>query len=498
MLKIRVFVLEYILIFNNVTKMNNIKKTKIVATIGPVTSSEEMLSKLLREGMNIIRLNFSHGDFAEHQVKVDNLKKAIKATGITAAVMQDLGGPKIRIGDFEKGLIVLKEGQTFTLTTDKVVGNEEKVSVNYAPLPKEVKKGGFILLHDGKKKLEVMDVKGNNVICKVIVGGEIKNKRGINLPGAHLSISSLADKDKKDLEFGIKNKVDFVAFSFVRRASDIKELRALLDQAGRMETKIIAKVEDVEGLENIDEIIALVDGVMIARGDMAIEIGAENVPMVQKSIIKKCNELGKIVITATHMLESMIKSPVPTRAEVSDIANAILDGTDAIMLSEETTLGDFPVESVRLMSTVSLRIENDPIYKEQIIDIQKKKHTLIGSNIADAVTNEVVDIANAVGAKAVISLTQSGFTARMIARYKPLQPHVAMTPIVSTFNQLLFTYGVTPVLIKKVKTTTEIVAIVRSHCLKNKIAQKGENIVISLGTPFEKKIATNMILVEKI
>ncbi len=478
--------------------VNNTKKTKIVATIGPATSSEEMLTRLLQEGLNVMRINFSHGDFAEHQVKIDNLKKATKKTGITAATMQDLGGPKIRIGDFEKGLIVLKEGQTFILTTESIVGNEEKVSVNYMPLPKEVKKGGFILLHDGKKKLEVIDIKGNNIICKVIVGGEIKNKRGINLPGAHLSISSLTDKDKKDLEFGIKNKVDFVAFSFVRRASDIKELRAILDKANRKETKIIAKVEDVEGLENIDEIISLVDGVMIARGDMAIEIGAENVPMVQKSIIKKCNELGKIVITATHMLESMIKSPVPTRAEVSDIANAIIDGTDAIMLSEETALGEYPIESVKLMTKVAQKIENDIIYKEQVVDMQKKKHSMISDNIADAVTNEVVDIANAVGAKAIISLTQSGSTARMIARYKPLQTHIAMTPNAITHNQLLFTFGVTPVIIKKVNTMSEIVAVAKSYCVKNKIAQKGENIVIAIGMPFGKKISTNMILVEKI
>ena len=478
--------------------VNNTKKTKIVATIGPATSSEEMLTRLLQEGLNVMRINFSHGDFAEHQVKIDNLKKATKKTGITAATMQDLGGPKIRIGDFEKGLIVLKEGQTFILTTESIVGNEEKVSVNYMPLPKEVKKGGFILLHDGKKKLEVIDIKGNNIICKVIVGGEIKNKRGINLPGAHLSISSLTDKDKKDLEFGIKNKVDFVAFSFVRRASDIKELRAILDKANRKETKIIAKVEDVEGLENIDEIISLVDGVMIARGDMAIEIGAENVPMVQKSIIKKCNELGKIVITATHMLESMIKSPVPTRAEVSDIANAIIDGTDAIMLSEETALGEYPIESVKLMTKVAQKIENDIFYKEQVVDMQKKKHSMISDNIADAVTNEVVDIANAVGAKAIISLTQSGSTARMIARYKPLQTHIAMTPNAITHNQLLFTFGVTPVIIKKVNTMSEIVAVAKSYCVKNKIAQKGENIVIAIGMPFGKKISTNMILVEKI
>jgi pyruvate kinase len=252
------------------------KKTKIVATIGPATQSEEKLTELLESGFNIMRMNFSHGDFTEHQTKVDNLKKAIKKTGLPAAMMQDLGGPKIRIGDFENGAITLNEGQTFTLTTETIVGNQDRVSVNYEPLPREVKKGGFILLHDGKKRLEIIDIKGKEVITKVIVGGDIKSKRGVNLPGAHLSISSLTPKDKKDLEFGIKNNVDFIAFSFVRRAKDIVELRSILDKS-KSEAKIIAKVEDVEGLENIDEIIKLVDGVMVARGDMAIEIGAENV-----------------------------------------------------------------------------------------------------------------------------------------------------------------------------------------------------------------------------
>lgn len=473
------------------------KKTKIVATIGPVTSSEAMLSELLKAGFNIMRLNFSHGDFAEHQVKVDNLKKAIKKTGIPAATMQDLGGPKIRIGDFENGVITLKEGQKFTLTTDKIVGNEERVSVNYEPLPKELKVGGFILLHDGKKRLEITDIKGNDVICKVIVGGEIKNKRGVNLPGAHLSISSLTPKDKKDLEFGIKNKVDFVAFSFVRRADDIRELRAMLAKE-KSEAKIIAKVEDVEGLENIDEIIELVDGVMVARGDMAIEIGAENVPMVQKSIIQKCNEQGKLVITATHMLESMIKSPVPTRAEVSDIANAIIDGTDAIMLSEETTLGDFPVEAVAVMTRVAQKVENDAIYIDHVIEDQMYKHPSTENRVADAITNEVIDLANTLDAKAIVAFTESGFTARMIARYKPLQPVLAMTPNEKTHNQLLMSFGVTPVLIKKTLMLNDVIKQAKAHCVKHKLAGKGDKMVLALGMPFGKKVDTNMILVETV
>ncbi len=473
------------------------KKTKIVATIGPVTQSEEQLAKLLQAGFNVMRLNFSHGDFAEHQVKVDNLRKAIKKTGISAAIMQDLGGPKIRIGDFKDGMVHLKEGQMFTITTDDVMGDETRVSVNYKPLPKELSVGSPVLLHDGKKRLEVKEIKGNNILCKVIVGGDIKNRRGINLPGAHLSISSLTDKDKRDVEFAIKNDLDFVAFSFVRRADDIRELRGILEKA-KSEAKIIAKVEDVEGLENIDEIIKLVDGVMVARGDMAIEIGAENVPMVQKTIIKKCNELGKMVITATHMLESMIKAPVPTRAEVSDIANAILDGTDAIMLSEETTLGDYPIESVNVMTKVAKRIENDPLYISQVLETQKLKHETMGERVSDAISNEAVDIANAVKAKFIVALTYSGFTARMIARYKPLQPLLAFTPNEKTLNQLHMSFGVEPVLIKKFRTLNEVIRVVRQHAIKNKLAQKGDKFIMAAGTPFAKKIDSNMLMVETV
>ncbi|MDQ3076866.1 MAG: pyruvate kinase [bacterium] len=473
------------------------KKTKIVATIGPVTKSEEMLSQLLKAGFNIMRLNFSHGDFEEHQIKVDNLRKAIKKTGIQAAIMQDLGGPKIRIGNFKNGVIDLKVGQTFTLTTEDIEGDETRVSVNYKPLPKEVQVGGFILLHDGKKKLEITDIKGNEIITRVLVGGETKNKRGINLPGAHLSISSLTDKDKKDLQFALKNKLDFVAFSFVRRGEDIVELRNLLNKA-KSEAKIIAKVEDVEGLENIDSIIELVDGVMIARGDMAIEIGAENVPMVQKSIIKKCNEQGKMVITATHMLESMISSPVPTRAEVSDIANAIIDGTDAIMLSEETTLGQFPVESVEVMTRVALNIENDEFYMEQVLGRQDYKHASLENRVADAITNEAVDIANTLDAKAIVAFTNSGFTARMISRYKPLQPILALTPNEKTAKQLLMSFGVMPIQIEKTTMLNDVLKLIRTHCIKNKIAEKGDKVVVAIGMPFGKKVDTNMLLVETI
>lgn len=466
------------------------KKTKIVATIGPATTSVEKLSALIRAGVNVARLNFSHGSFDEHQEKVDNIRAIAKQSGLRIAIMQDLGGPKIRIGDFKTESITLKEGQTFTITTDDIVGDETRVSTNYKPLPRELEVGGMIKVHDGKKKLEIMKIKGNDVICKVIVGGDIKGRRGINLPGAHLSIASLTDKDKKDIAFGLKNKVDFFAFSFVRRASDVIELRNILNKA-KSDAQIIAKVEDCEALENIDAIIELVDAVMIGRGDFAIEIEAENMPLVQKMIITKCNAAGKPVITATQMLESMINTPVPTRAEVSDVANAILDGTDAIMLSEETALGKYPVEAVEMMTKISAKIDPAvairPLFSTEATG---KK------NITDAVSAAVVGAAHDIGAKVIVATTASGFTARMISRYKPLVPVLALTPSERVANQLRLSRGVTPIVIPKVKSLAEIVSIVRTNARALGLAEKGDKVVITGGAPFTKEGTTNSMYVE--
>jgi len=467
------------------------KKTKIVCTIGPATESKEMLEKLVNAGMNVMRLNFSHGDFKEHQGRVDELRAVMEKTGKRVAIMQDLGGPKIRIGDFANGLITLKEGQTFTLTTDKIVGDENRVSVNYPLLPKEVKVGGFILLHDGKKKLEITDIKGNDVICKVLVGGEIKSKRGVNLPGAYLSISSITEKDRKDLEFGLKNKVDYIALSFVRRPSDIIELREILAKA-KSKAQIIAKIETPEALENIDEILDLTDAIMVARGDLAIEIPAEDVPLAQKMLIQKCNELGKPVITATQMLESMIKSPVPTRAEVSDVANAIIDGTDAVMLSEETTLGDFPVEAVSVMTRVAKRIEKEFSSHHMMEEYENK------NGVTDAVSSAVVKAAVEVDAKFIVALTMSGFSARMIARYRPTQPILALTPNEKDANKMTLAYGCYPIVIEKFKDMTDVMGMVRQFALKHKLAAKGDRIVIALGLPFGKSIDTNTMIMEVI
>jgi pyruvate kinase len=470
------------------------KKTKIVCTIGPATESEEMLTKLVMAGMNVMRLNFSHGDFAEHQNRVNNIKKVQEKLGQPVAVLQDLAGPKIRIGKFEKGLTVLKEGATFTLTTKDIVGNDEKVSINYPTFAKEVKIGDSVLLHDGKKKLEVVDIKGDEVKCKVIVGGEIKDRRGVNLPDTDLTISALTAKDMTDLEFGIKNKVDFYALSFVRRPEDITELREILKKK-KSDAHIIAKIETPQAVANFDKILELVDGIMVARGDLAIEIPAENVPSVQKMIIKKCNVAGKPVITATQMLESMITSPVPTRAEVSDVANAILDGTDAVMLSEETTLGQFPVKAVEVMTRVAKKIEGDYLHRELSM---KRKFENNPDGIAESITNEAADVADNVEAKKIVVLTNSGYTARMISRLKPVQPILALTPNARTYRKMVLSSGVQPILIEKFSTLTEVLTLTRAYLIKNKKAVKGDNVVVVAGMPFGKSIATNMILVETI
>lgn len=470
-----------------------IKKTKIVATIGPVTTSVEMLSKLLKSGLNVMRLNFSHGDFKEHQEKVDNFKIAMKETGISGAIMQDLSGPKIRLGEFSTERVELKAGNIITITTKKIIGSEKIVSINYPLFPKEVKKGDKIMVDDGKKKFEVISVKGDEVVCKIIVGGDTKGRRGVNLPDSDLSIKSLTEKDIKDIDFGIKNNVDFFAFSFVRTPEDVKDLRTILNKR-KSKALIIAKIETPQAVKNIDEILELCDGLMVARGDLAIEVPAEKVPMIQKMLIKKCNDTGKFVITATQMLESMIKSPVPTRAEVSDIANAILDGTDAVMLSEETTLGLYPVEAVKMMSKVAYDIELNYPERKVIPTVDRGQRS-----ITDSVTGSVIKIAHDLDAKAIVALTKTGYTARMISRHKPVSTIISATSNLMTANQLNVSFGCLPILIDEYKETREAFKNVRDYCLKNKIVSKGDKVVIiACSSPDKKDISANAIIVETI
>jgi pyruvate kinase len=471
------------------------KKTKIVATIGPASQSEEILLKLLEAGLNVIRMNFSHGDFAEHQNKIDNLKKVVEKSGIPVATLQDLGGPKIRTGEFgtESGRVIIKKGQIFTLTTKNIKGDEKICSINYAKLPSEAKVGDRIMLDDGKKKLKIIEIKDEDIICRVIVGGELKGRRGVNLPDTDISISSLTPKDKKDLEFCFKNKIDFVALSFVRRPDDIVELRKIL-QKNKCEANIIAKIETPQAVKNIDEIISLSDGIMVARGDLAIEVPAEDVPLIQKMIIHKCNLAGKPVITATQMLESMIHSPVPTRAEVSDVANAILDGTDAIMLSEETTLGEYPIEAVEVMSRVALKTENDLLHEQLLF----AKERINPESVSENITAHAIRIAHKIKAKYVVVLTNSGSSARMMSRHRPQLPVLVFTPNDKTYQKSILNFGCWVFKINSYTDFGHALQDIRNAILKNRLAKKGDKIVIALGRPFGEKIGTNMLVIENI
>lgn len=474
------------------------KKTKIVATIGPATSSQEMLEKLLKAGLNVVRLNFSHGDFAEHQEKVDNAKAASKKTGIPVAILQDLSGPKIRTGTFQNDPAVrinLKAGQKFTFSTnEKTVGDETKAYINYPKLPAEIKKGEAVLVDDGKVRMICTDIKGDEVICKVVNGGELKGRRGVNLPDSDLSISALTPKDKKDIEFGEKNDVDYVAFSFVRKASEALELRKILNKRGMNHTKIIAKIETPQALENFDEILEIVDGAMVARGDLAVEIPAEKVPLAQKMIIEKCNAAGKPVITATQMLESMIKNPVPTRAEVSDVANAMLDGTDAVMLSEETTLGSYPIEAVQMMAKIAGEVEND--VRHSILLAHPER--LESDNLSKSIGAAAAHTAEQIGAKYVIALTEFGNAAALASRQRVSVPVLALTPNEKTRNQMCMYFGVYPMMIKNHVGFREAHEDAKKMLIAEKLVKKGDKLVFISGTPFKEAEETNMIMVEQI
>ena len=435
-------------------------------------------------------MNFSHGNYEEHLNRIKLVRAAAKKFEKPTAILQDLCGPKIRIGDFYKESVVLKNGQTFILTTKKCVGDEGRAFINYKNLPKEIEKGAKIMLNDGKNELVVEKIAGDEIFCRVLVGGEIKGRRGANFPGTSLKINSLTSKDKKDIKFGVKYKVDFMAISFVRTADDVLELKDILKRA-KANIKIIAKIETQEAIENIDEIIAAADGILVARGDLAVEGPLEHVPTLQKMIIKKSNAAGKPVITATQMLESMIKNPLPTRAEVNDVANAIIDGTDAVMLSEETTLGAYPVKAVEVMSRIARHTEEKLDYEE----ILKHNH-LLPKSISDSISFAIVNTAHNIDAKGIVALTETGFTARVISRYRPKQPILVLTPNAKTFNQLAVSFGCNPWMVKKFNNVSEVIEMAKKMSVKHKIAEKGDKIVIAAGIPFGKAGATNLLIVQ--
>lgn len=468
-------------------------KTKIVATLGPSSSDASTIAKMIAAGLSVARINMSHGDHESHGRSIAQARAASKKTGLPLAILQDLSGPKIRIGDFATETVTLEEGKRLVLTTDACVGTVDRVQVNYAKLPAEVAVGMAIFLNDGKQKLVVDAIRGNDIVTTVVHGGTIRGRRGVNVPDGNLSISSVTPKDRKDLVFGLKEGVDFVTLSFVRDAADIELLRKLIKKETDRPVAIVAKIETKFAIENIDEIIDATDAVMVARGDLAIELPPEKVPLLQKQIIRKANFAGKPVITATQMLDSMRTEPTPTRAEVSDIANAILDGTDAIMLSDETAVGKHPEKAIAVMARVAGEVESDIAF----IDRQHE-WDFIPATTYEAVGQSIAGTAATVMAKAIVTLSESGSTARVVARYRPRMPIVVLTPHPLTYAQSLLIYGCVPVLVPKVKSLPDAQKAAQTALTKLGLAKKGDAYVLGAGIPFGAKGATNMMVVEHV
>ncbi len=474
------------------------RRTKIVCTIGPATSSEAQIEQLMRAGMNVARLNFSHGTQGEHAVVIERIRTIAARLGFPIAILQDLQGPKIRTGPLQGGQPVkLIDGATFTITTRPVEGNDQLVSTTYQQLPQDVKAGDRILLDDGLMELRVIDVNATNVRCVVIHGGLLKEHKGINLPGVAVSAPALTEKDRDDLKFGISHDVDYVALSFVRKPEDVLEAKELIRhlQAEKgdkhtVPTPLIAKLEKPEAVARLDEILEVVDGVMVARGDLGVEMPLEKVPLIQKRIIDKCNDLGLPVITATQMLESMITNPRPTRAEVSDVANAIIDGTDAIMLSAETATGAYPIEAVQVMVRIALETEasnrtaNQPQCKRL-----SQAHAV--SHAARALTEEA-------SVQSIVVFTRSGMSAHLISKDRPRTPILAYTPSERVYRQLALWWGVWPHHIEMRGTTEELIALVERRLLDDKLAKPGEHVVIMGGLPVASRARTNFVKLHRI
>jgi pyruvate kinase len=458
--------------------MSNIdlkRRTKIVATIGPATQSEEIITDLIKAGVTTFRLNFSHGDHKDHQERIKTIRKVSKKLDLDIGILQDLQGPKIRLGRFKDGPVKVKKGDKFLLTSNEVECTKSIANVTYNKLAQEVTSGKRILLDDGKIEMivEKVDVANNLLECKVTVGGVLSNNKGVNFPDVQLSVKALTDKDIEDLEFGLTVGVDWIALSFVRNPSDINEIKNLINKNGHS-IPVIAKIEKFEAIDQIDSILPLCDGVMVARGDLGVEMPAEEGPLLQKELIRKANTLGIPIITATQMLDSMASNPRPTRAEVSDVANAILDGTDAVMLSNETAVGDFPVEAVETMATIARRIERD--YPLKAIESH------LPSTIPNAISAAVSNIARQLDAGAIIPLTKSGSTARNVSKFRPPTPILATTTERSVARRLQLVWGVTPLLVKNDDRTAKTFSIAMQIAQEIGILKQGDLVVQTAGT----------------
>ena len=468
-----------------------IRKTKIVCTIGPATNTEAKLRELMLAGMDVARMNFSHGDHASHLETLKLIEKVRGELGLPVAALLDTKGPEIRLGLFKDGKISLKKGDHFTLTTRDVEGTQDIVSITYKDLPKDVGVGGRILIDDGLIELEITDLTETDIACRVLNGGSVSNRKGVNVPNCQLSMPFISEKDYQDLVFAAENGLDFVAASFTRSAQDIIDLKRVLAEHGGDNIRVIAKIENRQGIDNIDEIIRVSEGIMVARGDMGVEIPFEEVPTLQKIMIRKAYEAGKVAITATQMLDSMMNNPRPTRAEAADVANAIYDNTSAIMLSGETAAGKYPVEAVRTMARIAMTTEAAIDYAQKLRDHQQPVNPDITTAISHACCTTAIDL----NASAVVTVTKSGFTARMLSRYRPASPIVACAMSDQTKRQLNLDWGVIPITIDQKDDTDELFELAVDSAERAGIVRQGEVVVITAGVPLGVSGTTNLIKV---
>lgn len=472
------------------------RKTKIVCTIGPASESLETLKQLIENGMDVARLNFSHGDYEEHKQRIKNIRQAAEEMDKTISILLDTQGPEIRTKTFQGGEAVLERGSTVYITMKDIEGTAERFSVTYKGLINDVKKGTTISLDDGLIELEVISVdhEAEEIKTKVINSGKIKNKKGVNVPNVRVNLPSLTEKDKADIRFGVEQKVDFIAASFVRDHNDVISMKQLLEEYDAAHIQIISKIENREGVNDFEKILEASYGIMVARGDLGVEIPPEEVPLVQKDLIHKCNLAGKPVITATQMLDSMQWDPRPTRAEASDVANAILDGTDAIMLSGETAAGEFPVESVKMMNVIALKTES-ALDHEMVLKHRTKSSSM---TITDAISQSVTHTAKNLGVSAIITPTQSGHSARMVAKYRPKAPIIAVTFSKSVFRQLTLVWGVYPVLSEEINNTDELLDTAVNKGLETGLFTRGCKVIITAGVPVGVSGTTNLMKVHVI
>lgn len=472
------------------------RKTKIVCTLGPASLNEDVMRQMLLAGMDVARVNFSHGTHEGHGKTIDSFREVRDSLGRAAAVMLDTKGPEIRTGNFKEGKVYLEEGQDFILTARELDGDHTICSITYKMLPSELKVGDSVLIDDGKIRMTVKETTDTDILCTVHNGGAVSNHKGINVPNVRLNMEYLSPVDRADILYGIEKDVDYIAASFIRKAQDVRDLRSFLDANGGEKIQIISKIENMEGIENFEEILELSDGIMVARGDLGVEVDFERLPGIQKRFIKRCQQSGKICITATQMLESMISSPVPTRAEITDVANAVFDGTSAVMLSGESAMGKYPVEAVTAMAKIAHQAElDDPRFVPGNDHIW---HEMDSADTTNAVGHAACTLAKDIRAAAIIAITSSGYTARRMSKFRPATAVIAASPYEKTFHQQSMVWGVQPLIVENLPNVDVLIYCCLEEAKKQGLLKAGDKVVISAGVPLDIPGNTNMIRVETV